>query len=87
MVQSKYTYNNNFTGNMGSAKSLNGPYMANTNGNKSAVLLLRPKVMSIFINNEIISFSALSDIFGFTNIYKVELFKFSIKSCDTFLEF
>lgn len=57
----------NFTGNIGSNESSNGPYIANTDCIELAVLL-RPKVISMFNNNEIISFLASEDIFDFTSI-------------------
>jgi len=56
---------------MGSAKSSNGPYIEKTGGNRLLFdLVLRPKVISMFINNEVISFFETEDIFGFANIYK-----------------
>lgn len=57
----------NFTGNIGSDKSSNGPYISNTDCTE-LVVLLRPKVISMFNNNEIISFLASEDIFDLTSI-------------------
>lgn len=59
-----------FTGNIGSAKSSNGPYIEKTGGSRLLFdLVLRPKVISMFINNEVISFFEIEDIFGFAKIY------------------
>lgn len=59
------TLNNDFTGKIGSAKSSKGPYIANTNCDE-VVVLLRPKVLSKFINNEIISVLSFVGKLGLT---------------------
>lgn len=58
----------NFTGNIGSANSSNGPNIVNTDGSEKDVPLLLPKVLSILINIEVISLSATKDVSSFTII-------------------